>query len=168
MIATVQTPPTATGSTVAALAATVARVVLGVFWLHEGIVKYHAGFGRADILLVVSSAAQNPRVPGFYRVFTNDVLGHVPTLFGVVVPLVETSLGLALIVGLLTLPAALMSVVQLCSYWLADQLIAQYPVMIALSALVILGGLSSSRYSLTTVLLRRSTRQISTTVRRWL
>ena len=30
--------------------------LIGVLWLHEGYVKYHAGFGRSDILLVVHSA----------------------------------------------------------------------------------------------------------------
>ena len=115
------------------VAATLARVALGALWLHEGIVKYHAGFGRADILLVVQSAASNERVPGFYRAFTRDVAGHVPSVFGIGVPLIELALGVALILGIATLPAALLSAFQLCNYWSADQLITQYPVMLVLS-----------------------------------
>ena len=40
---------------------TAARIAFGVLWLHEGYVKYHAGFGRSDILLVVQSASSNSR-----------------------------------------------------------------------------------------------------------
>ena len=118
------------------VAATLARVALGALWLHEGIVKYHAGFGRADILLVVQSAASNERVPGSYRAFTRDVVGHIPAAFGVGVPLLEVALGIALILGIATLPVALLSAFQLCNYWSADQLVTQYPVMLVLSVVV--------------------------------
>jgi thiosulfate dehydrogenase [quinone] large subunit len=151
----------------ATVVATLARVVLGGLWINEGVLKYHAGFGRADILLVVSSAAQNPRVPGFYRLFTANVLGRAPALFGFGVPLVELCLGIALVLGVLTLPAALASVAELCSYWLADQLIAQYPIMVALSAAVAAFATAASYCSATTLLLRRR-RAVPPAVRRWL
>ncbi|NMO00192.1 DoxX family membrane protein [Gordonia sp. TBRC 11910] len=138
-----------------AVAATVARVALGLLWLHEGYVKYHAGFGRSDILLVVGSTANNPRVPHFYTLFTNDVLGRFPGLFGFVVPLIEVGLGVALVLGILTPVAAAVSVLQLCSYWFADQLITQYPIMVALSAAVLAFGSAASVYSVTAVVLRR-------------
>lgn len=130
------------------VAATLARVALGALWLHEGIVKYHAGFGRADILLVVQSAASNERVPGFYRAFTRDVVGHVPSVFGIGVPLIELALGVALILGIATLPAALLSAFQLCNYWSADQLITQYPVMLVLSVGVAAFASTSSQVDL--------------------
>ncbi len=123
--------------TAAVIVAVLARVALGVLWMHEGIVKYRAGFGKSDILLVTQSAAQNPRVPGFYRWFTGDILAGSPTLFGFAVPLLEVTLGVLLIVGFLTVPVALVSVIQLCSYWFADQLITQYPIMMLLSVAVI-------------------------------
>lgn len=134
------------------VAATLARVTLGALWLHEGIVKYHAGFGRADILLVVQSAASNDRVPGFYRTFTRDVAGHIPTAFGIGVPLLEVSLGIALILGIATLPVTLLSAFQLCNYWSADQLVTQYPVMLALSVAVAAFASSASRINLRTTL----------------
>lgn len=155
---------------VAAIVATLARVALGALWINEGALKYQAGFGRADILLVVHSTAQNPRVPDFYKFFTANALGKAPDVFGFAVPLLETCLGIALVLGILTFPAALASVAELCNYWLADQLITQYPIMLALSAVVAAFAPSASRYSLTALVLRaRSERQpLAVGLRRWL
>lgn len=158
------------GRGVANIVATLARVALGALWINEGVLKYHAGFGRADILLVVQSTAQNPRVPAFYKFFTAHALGGAPDLFGFAVPLIETCLGIALILGILTLPAALASVAQLCNYWLADQLITQYPIMMALSVAVAAFAPSASRYSLTTLILHRRPHAVSVprALRMWL
>ncbi len=131
--------------------ATIARIVLGGLWIHEGLVKYHAGFGKADILLVVQSAQQNGRVPGFFRFFTEHVLARAPGLFGFGIPLLETGIGIVLVLGVFTLPVALISVGQLCTYWLADQLIAQYPIMIALSAAVAVFAAEASHWNVTRV-----------------
>jgi thiosulfate dehydrogenase [quinone] large subunit len=152
----------------AAAAATLIRLVLGIFWVHEGYVKYHAGFGRADILLVVGSTQSNSRVPHFYQLFTEHVLGNAPALFGVLVPLIEVGLGVALILGVLTVPVALVSVAQLCNYWFADQLITQYPIMVFLSAAVVALAPWVSRYSLTSVALQLRGIDPPETLRRWL
>lgn len=133
--------------TVAALAAAV-RVAAGVLWLREGLLKYQAGFGGADIGLVVSSAAQNPRVPGPFKALTTEVLGRFPDAFAVLVPLLETGLGLALILGMLTWAAASASLAALASYWLADQLEWQYPTLLLLSAAALLGHRAAARFSL--------------------
>jgi thiosulfate dehydrogenase [quinone] large subunit len=152
---------------VAAVVATLARVALGILWINEALLKWHAGFGKADILLVVQSTAQNPRVPAFYKFFTANALGNAPSLFGVGVPLIEFALGVALIFGVLTLPAALASVAELCNYWLADQLITQYPIMLALSAAVAVFAPTASRFSVTTLVERVRRRPIPLPVRRW-
>ncbi|MDQ1545876.1 MAG: thiosulfate dehydrogenase (quinone) large subunit [Actinomycetota bacterium] len=162
--------PTTTRARVAAIVTTLARVALGALWINEGLLKYHAGFGRADILLVVHSTAQNPRVPDFYKFFTANALGKAPELFGFGVPLLETCLGIALVLGMFTFPAALVSMAELCNYWFADQLITQYPIMMALSAAVAAFAPSASRYSLTTVVLRTrsTTNPLAVGLRRWL
>ncbi|MGN6723192.1 MAG: DoxX family membrane protein [Marmoricola sp.] len=144
----------------ATIVANLCRVGLGAFWIHEGVFKYQAGFGRADILLVTSSVAQNSRVPGFYKFFSAHVLENAPGLFGFLVPLLEVGLGVTLVLGIFTLPIALASVFQLCNYWLADQLITQYPIMMALSAIVAACAPAARQYSLTTLALRRRTRAI--------
>jgi thiosulfate dehydrogenase [quinone] large subunit len=156
-----------TGRAVAAVLAA-ARVAVGALWVNEALLKWHAGFGQADILLVVHSTAQNPRVPGFYKFFTAHALGGVPEVFGFGVPLIEFGVGIALILGILTLPAALASVAELCNYWLADQLITQYPIMLALSALVAAFAPTGSRYSLTTLIEHRRGHAIPPGLRRWL
>jgi thiosulfate dehydrogenase (quinone) large subunit len=152
----------------AAIVAGLARVALGVLWIAEGGLKIMAGFGRADILLVVQSTAHNSRVPAFYRLFTEGVMARLPDLFGVAVPLIELGLGVALVLGVLTLPAALVSAAQLANYWLADQLIAQYPVMAALSAVVAAFAVRASVLSVTSLVLRRRAVPVAPAVRRWL
>jgi thiosulfate dehydrogenase [quinone] large subunit len=127
------------------------RVVLGVLWLHEGLFKYKAGFGRADILLVAHSVQTNDRVPGFFLWFSNHTLLKDPGLFGFGIPLIETCLGLALILGLGTRPVAFISLFELFTYWCSDQLITQYPVMLILSAIVLLLPMLASRLSVATL-----------------
>ncbi|MBP3976600.1 DoxX family membrane protein [Microbacterium sp. BLY] len=113
-----------------------ARVAVGVLWLIEGTLKYRSGFGAADIELVAQSAQGNTRVPDFF-----DPLGAAMTsasaLFGVAIPALEVGLGVLLVSGLLTRTAAFVSIGTLALYWSADQLIAQYPVMVVLSATVL-------------------------------
>lgn len=126
----------------------VARVTLGALWLHEGIFKYSAHFGRADILLITHSAQTNTRVPEYFTAFSDSTLRMWPGLFGVAVPLLETALGAILILGLFPQPAAMVSLLMLLTYWSSDQLISQYPVMAALSAVIIAFPAPSSHYSI--------------------
>ena len=114
-----------------------ARIALGALWLHEGLFKYAAHFGRSDILLVVTSVDGNTRVDPHFKAFVDFALHGWPGLFGFLVPLLETTLGVALILGVLTLPAAIVSLLNLMNYWSADQLIAQYPIIGVLSVVVI-------------------------------
>ncbi len=152
----------------------VARIALGVLWIHEGIFKYSAHFGRADILLVADGVKSNNRVPWYFVDFADSILRHVPTLFGFVVPLVETGIGVALVLGILTLPVAVISLLQLMTYWSSDQLIAQYPVMAALSAIVIAFPVISARFSASSVIIRAlderawSRHLVDGPLRRWL
>lgn len=135
----------------------IVRVALGALWLKEGLLKYHAHFGAPDIGLVVGSTGSNTRVSPLFRWFTAHVLGSWPQVFGAVVPLAETALGVALILGLGSRLAALASALQLCFYWSADQLVGQYPLMAALSAVVLVLGPVSHPFSITSVL--RAARQ---------
>lgn len=127
------------------------RVSLGVLWLHEGTLKYRAHFGAADILLVANSAKSNSRVPGFFKSFADVALAGWPHFFGVAMPLLETALGVVLVLGVFSLPASLMSAFTLLTYWSADQLITEYPVMAALSMAVIAWPLPAARFSVTTL-----------------
>lgn len=112
------------------------RVAVGVLWLIEGILKYRAGFGAADIELVAQSTEGNPRVPWFFAPL-GSFMGTAPELFGVVMPALEVALGVLLVAGLLTRITAFLSIGTLMLYWSADQLIAQYPAMVMLSAVVL-------------------------------
>lgn len=115
---------------------TIARIILGVLWLGEGIVKYRAGFGAADIVLVADGFAANSRAPQWFAPVA-AVMDAVPQLFGIGIPLLELGLGLALIAGLFSRLAAVGSALTLVLYWSTDQLTWQYPLMAALSTAVI-------------------------------
>lgn len=116
-----------------------ARIAVGVLWLNEGILKYRAGFGSADILLVAQGSVDNSRVPFFFRPL-GALMQAAPGLFGITIPALEVMLGVLLVLGLgrvVTTITALGSIATLMLYWSSDQLIAQYPAMVLLSALVL-------------------------------
>lgn len=151
-----------------------ARVGLGVLWLHEGIFKYSAHFGRADILLVADGSKSNSRVPEYFSEFAVHVLCAWPSVIGFLIPLLETLLGVVLVLGVVSLPAAMGSLLTLMTYWSSDQLIAQYPVMGALSVVVIAWPVLAARFSTTALVWRalqtrsRGGRLESASWRRWL
>lgn len=124
-------------SLAASLLGGAARAAAGVLWLIEGVLKYRAGFGSADIGLVVDSATGNSRTPWWFAPIGAS-MDAVPGLFGVVMPALELLLGVLLFAGILTRAAAFVSIGTLMLYWGADQLIAQYPIMVVLAALALL------------------------------
>lgn len=83
-------------------------------------------------------------------------------------------MGLLLTLGILILPAAMVSLLTLMTYWSSDQLIAQYPIMGALSVVVIAWPLLAGRFSATSLsvsILHRRQRADFVTggpLRRWL
>lgn len=131
------TGPRPVGAPPLSLLGGAARVSAGVLWLIEGILKYRAGFGAADIELVAQSTGGNPRVPWFFEPL-GSFMGTAPELFGVVMPALEIVLGVLLVAGLSTRITAFVSIGTLMLYWSADQLIAQYPAMVILAAVVLL------------------------------
>lgn len=145
---------TLTSSVPATAVLTAARVALGALWLNESLVKYRVGFGEADIGFVVSNAATGTRVPGYFATFSEHVLGPAAGAFGVIMPLLELALGLALVLGAFTLTAAAGSVVTLVSYWSADQLVDEYPLMLLLAVPILLWPHLATRWSATAVVLR--------------
>ncbi|HMS76264.1 hypothetical protein [Gordonia sp. (in: high G+C Gram-positive bacteria)] len=135
----------------------VVGLTLGVLWIRESWIKYHAGFGAADIHLVADGAAQNSRVPGFFQEFCAHVLGPNAGLFGLAMPALEMGLG----IGFVTIVVATLadsrcstaltrlvaggSVFTLMTYWLSDQLIWEYPIMVLLSAFLLATASSRRR-----------------------
>ncbi|MCJ1688814.1 DoxX family membrane protein [Rathayibacter sp. VKM Ac-2927] len=138
----------------AAALGTAVRVALGLLWINEGAIKLRSGFGASDILLVADGAAENGRVPDYFQLFASTILHDQAGLFGFVTPLVEIGLGVALIAGILTAPAALASLATLLMYWSADQLIDEYPVMALLSGIVLGFSTTCSRISATSAVIR--------------
>jgi thiosulfate dehydrogenase (quinone) large subunit len=127
---------TSRGPVLPALAA-LPRVLLGILWLGEGAVKVRAGFGTADIGLVVDGATTNPRIPGAFAWFAQNVMAPFSAVLGPTVPLLELALGLLLVLGVVTTPVVLASTATLALYWFSDQLVWQYPVMALLGAAAI-------------------------------
>jgi thiosulfate dehydrogenase [quinone] large subunit len=113
-----------------------ARVAVGALWLAEAIVKYRAGFGAADILLVADSTRGNSRTPWWFPP-VETIMNGAPALMGFAIPLLELLLGVTLVIGFLPRWAAFLSIGTLMLYWGSDQLISQYPLMVVLSAVVL-------------------------------
>ncbi|MEW2006195.1 hypothetical protein [Microbacterium sp. NPDC079208] len=131
------TAPRSARLVIGSLLGAAARIAVGVLWLIEGVLKYRAGFGAADIELVAQSAQGNTRVPAFFDPLGAAMASASP-FFGAVIPALEVGLGILLVAGALTRTVAFISAGTLALYWSADQLIAQYPVMLVLSATVLL------------------------------
>ncbi|WP_336653407.1 MULTISPECIES: hypothetical protein [unclassified Leucobacter] len=147
--------PTVLASAVRAAAVAVSGA-LAMLWAIEGVVKVRAGFGASDILLVADGAVRNTRVPEWFAPI-GALMRGIPAVFGVGIPMLELLLGAVFAVlavgGLLALlrvrgvahrsprrvttVAALVSGGTLALYWTSDQLIAQYPVMLVLSLLLL-------------------------------
>jgi len=156
---------------VASIVVGAARVALGLLWLiPEGLFKLHAGFGSADILIVAKAGENNVRVPEYFDVFAQATLARAPELFGFGIPLLEVGLGVALVLGVLTRPAALMSVLTLLLYWSSDQLTWEYPLMAALSVVVVAWPAQARTFSVTRLVERFSpaVRRIPVAARTWL
>lgn len=165
-------PPAALAASLApSILVGAARVALGAMWLLlEGLVKYRSGFGSADILLVAHAGDSNSRVPGYFTAFAHGVLEQAPWLFGIGIPLLETALGVALILGAFTRAAALASALTLALYWSSDQLIWEYPLMALLTVVVVAWPSAARRFSLTTMVegLSPRFRRVPGPVRAWL
>jgi thiosulfate dehydrogenase [quinone] large subunit len=136
-----------------------ARVALGILWVGEAIVKLRAGFGAADIALVVDAASRGTRIPEGFRLFAEGVMGPLAPLFGATVPLWELALGVLLIAGVATLPAAALSSFTLVLYWSSDQLTAVYPLMAVLGVGILLWPSTARRYGVSRLLSTRMPRR---------
>ncbi|MFJ3959176.1 hypothetical protein [Arthrobacter sp. NPDC090010] len=138
-----------TAARAGALAAAAVRIAVGVLWLGEARTKFASGFGAADIGLVVQSTAGNSRVPSWYAELLAHTIGATPALAGIAVPCTEALLGVLLCAGFLSRWTGAASLLVLASYWLSDQLIVQYPVMLGLGAVVLLFPAAAGRLSVT-------------------
>ncbi|NUS44032.1 MAG: hypothetical protein HOQ24_10140 [Mycobacteriaceae bacterium] len=131
-----------------------ARVAAAVLWLHEAFVKFRAHFGSADILLIVTGAASNSRVPDYFRIFAQHLLRPAAAVAGILTPLTELVIGMALILGIFSLWAAVGSVILLATYWSSDQLITQDPIMLVLALTIIVGHAYARPWSVRDLLAR--------------
>lgn len=134
---------------------TIARVVLGGLWIAEALIKFRAGFGAADMLLVVDSVTGNSRTPVPMKWFAADVIEPLAGLFGVLIPWLEAGLGVLLILGLGTVLVLAGALGTLLMYWSSDQLTPSYPLMAALGALLLLFTHAADRIGLDGLLRRR-------------
>ena len=78
---------------------------------------------------------------------------------GLMTPLTEVALGLVLVLGVFSTLSVAVSAGLLAVYWSSDQLIAQYPIMALLSVGVLVGQGYSNRWTIMTLVRRRSAQQ---------
>lgn len=142
---------------VGTLIVTAARVGLGVLWVAEGVQKVAAGFGAADIALVVE-AAHTSRIPAAFTAVADTVLRPLAPLFGVGVPLWELLLGFLLAAGVAPRAAAIASTSTLLTYWSSDQLTPAYPLAGVLGLLVLAAPVAARRWTLARAITARRRR----------
>ncbi|TDL80551.1 DoxX family protein [Peribacillus frigoritolerans] len=88
---------------------TVLRIWLGIQWFEAGIGKITGGFDATGYLqgAIVKAGGDHPAVQGWYAAFLKHAALPNAELINVLVPWGEALVGIALIVGLATLPALL-------------------------------------------------------------
>jgi len=136
---------------------TLLRVYVGYTWLQAGLHKLTdpnwfganagtsiSGFFRG---VLAKASAENPTVQGWYASFIENVAMPNATFFSYLVVLGEVLVGLALIVGIFTTFAALMGALMNLNFMLAGTL-SSNPVLFALEAVIIWGGLAAGYYGL--------------------
>ena len=90
------------------------RIALGAYWLWEQHWKLPPEFGLHDargLMFSFQSSIDHPTL-GLYRTFLQDIVVPNFFLFGWLVFLTETAIGISLVMGLLTRAGALMGTLQ--------------------------------------------------------
>ncbi|BFH12485.1 DoxX family membrane protein [Paenibacillus melissococcoides] len=116
-------------------ALSVIRILFGWIWLKSGYDKLSGGFGVESLIPVI---AENRDSPEWYKTFFSHVVSPFSGVFDVVIPWGEILIGLGLIIGLLIVPALVMSVFVNANYILAD-MIFTYPTDILIATILLTG-----------------------------
>ncbi|GGA48822.1 DoxX family membrane protein [Paenibacillus physcomitrellae] len=120
------------------------RVVFGLMWFKSGYAKISGGFGVESLVPVVAANADSPV---WYKHFFAQVVGPYANVFDLVIPIGELLIGVGLVLGLLAVPAIVMSVFVNVNYILAD-MIFTYPAEIMLAVILLVGHKFSTAVSI--------------------
>jgi len=98
------------------------RIALGSYWLYEQHWKLPPDFGLHDPRGLMFAFQQSIRYPAFglYRAFLQNVVVPHFHLFGWLVGITETAIGVSLVLGVLTRAGALLGVVQAMNLLIAQ------------------------------------------------
>lgn len=122
----------------------VLRMVMGAYWLYEQHWKLPPDFGRHNARGLMFSFQQSIRYPTFalYKSFVQQVILPHFYLFGWLLVLGETAIGLSLILGLLTRLGAVVGTIEAMNLFLAEAATPDRPwlylAIIAVSLVVLL------------------------------
>ncbi|MFC3745117.1 DoxX family membrane protein [Paenibacillus sp. GCM10012306] len=111
------------------------RVLVGWMWFKSGYDKLSGGFGVEGLVPVI---AANRDTPEWYKAFFSHVVSPLAPAFDVIIPIGEILIGIGLILGLLIVPALVMSVFVNANYILAD-MIFTYPTDILVATILLTG-----------------------------
>lgn len=128
---------------------TVVRVYLGYTWLKGGINKWIGGFDAGGFLkgAIAKASGEHPTVQDWWAAFLKH--GALPgvKLFNILIPLGETLVGLALLLGTFATFAALMGMVMNFAFLLSGS-ISVNPQMILLEMFLVVAAANAGRIGL--------------------
>ncbi|CAG9622990.1 DoxX family membrane protein [Sutcliffiella rhizosphaerae] len=127
---------------------TILRVWLGIQWLKAGFPKI--GTFDAEGFLhgaIAKAEGAHPAVQGWYAAFLENVALPNVNLINILIPWGEVLVGIALIVGLATLPALLAAAFMNLNFLLAGT-ISTNPILYTLAILLLAAGTAATYYGL--------------------
>ncbi|KMJ57386.1 Crp/Fnr family transcriptional regulator [Bacillus sp. LL01] len=127
---------------------TVLRIWLGVQWLKAGLPKIGA-FDAEGFLhgAIAKAEGANPAVQGWYAGFLENVALPNVGLINILIPWGEVLVGIALILGLATLPALVGAAFMNLNFLLAGT-VSTNPVLYTVAILLIAAGAAATFYGL--------------------
>lgn len=128
---------------------TLLRVYLGWTWMTIGWHKIVGGFSSGGFLqgALARSTGDNATVPGWWGSFLETFAIPFSGLFDILIPWGEFLVGLGLLVGALTVPAAFFGVVMNFSF-LFSGVISSNPSMIIMGFILMYAGHNAGKFGL--------------------
>lgn len=129
----------------------IARVWFGIDWMTHGIEKITKGFDSTGFL---NGVLANEVSPEWYKTFIENVILPMSGFINFLIPVGELLVGLALILGFLTIPALVGSLLMNLNFLWAG-VISSNPSYVAIAIILLLGWRGTQYYGLDTLVWKK-------------